>query len=223
MDNYLIYSVEDDADISQIIKATLTKQGYDLVSYPDGETFLDAFGKKKPNMVLLDLMLPGVQGKDILREIRRDRKNDDIQVIIISAKTLLIDKVDGLDLGADDYIEKPFDLLELMSRVNAHARRNKCVDTITIHDLTLNIKNGSLTHGDALVGLTPSEYKVLSMLFKEQGKVVTREELAKVLYDDGTKANSRAIDMYVKSIRQKIGDRNQDFIISVYGSGYKIL
>lgn len=223
MDNYLIYSVEDDADISQIIRATLTKQGYDLVSFPDGESFLDAFGKKKPNMVLLDLMLPGVQGKDILKEIRRDRKNDDIQVIIISAKTLLLDKVDGLDLGADDYIEKPFDLLELMSRVNAHARRNKSIDTISIGDLTLDLKNSLLRKKDVMIELTPSEYKVLTLLFEEQGKVVNRERIAKVLYGDPNKANSRAIDMYVKSIRQKIGDRNQDLIVSVYGSGYKIL
>lgn len=223
MDNYLIYSVEDDADIAHIINATLTKQGYEVVTFADGESFLDAFGEKKPNMVLLDMMLPGVQGKDILKSLRSDHANDDIQILIISAKTLLMDKVDGLDLGADDYIEKPFDLLELMSRVNAHARRNRVTDTITIGDLLLDLRNETLHRKNVLIPLTPSEYKVTALLFKKEGRVVTREQMANVLYDDITKADRRTIDMYVKSIRHKIGDKNQSLIVSVYGSGYKIV
>jgi two-component system alkaline phosphatase synthesis response regulator PhoP len=223
MEPYLIDSVEDDADIAHIINATLTKQGYEVKTFPDGESFLDDFGKKKPNMVLLDMMLPGVQGKDILKEIRKDHTNDDIQVIIISAKTMIMDKVDGLDLGADDYIEKPFDLMELMSRVNAHARRNKAVETIAIGSLTLDLENHVLKKKGNLIDLTPSEYKVAELLFKEEGKTVTREQLASVLYDDITKSDSRTLDMHIKSIRAKIGDKDQDFIVSVYGSGYKIL
>lgn len=223
MEPYLIDSVEDNADIAHIINATLTKQGYEVKTFPDGESFLDDFGKKKPNMVLLDMMLPGVQGKDILKEIRKDHTNDDIQVIIISAKTMIMDKVDGLDLGADDYIEKPFDLMELMSRVNAHARRNKAVETIAIGSLTLDLENHVLKKKGNLIDLTPSEYKVAELLFKEEGKTVTREQLASVLYDDITKSDSRTLDMHIKSIRAKIGDKDQDFIVSVYGSGYKIL
>lgn len=223
MEPYLIDSVEDDADIAHIINATLTKQGYEVKTFPDGESFLDDFGEKKPNMVLLDMMLPGVQGKDILKEIRKDHVNDDIQVIIISAKTMIMDKVDGLDLGADDYIEKPFDLMELMSRVNAHARRNKAVEAIAIGSLTLDLENRILKKKGNLIDLTPSEYKVAELLFKEEGKTVTREQLASVLYDDITKSDSRTLDMHIKSIRAKIGDKDQDFIVSVYGSGYKIL
>ena len=180
MEPYLIDSVEDDADIAHIINATLTKQGYEVKTFPDGESFLDDFGEKKPNMVLLDMMLPGVQGKDILKEIRKDHVNDDIQVIIISAKTMIMDKVDGLDLGADDYIEKPFDLMELMSRVNAHARRNKAVEAIAIGSLTLDLENRILKKKGNLIDLTPSEYKVAELLFKEEGKTVTREQLASV-------------------------------------------
>ena len=123
MNNYLIYSIEDDEDISYIIKATLEKQGYKVKSFPDGESFLDAFKIEKPNFILLDMMLPKIQGKDLLRYLRNDPNNDDIQIIIVSANRLTIDKIDGLDLGADDYIAKPFDLLELISRVNAKARR----------------------------------------------------------------------------------------------------
>ena len=222
MEKYLIYSVEDDQDIGHIINATLTKQGYEVITFPDGESFLDAFALRKPNMILLDLMLPGIQGKDLRKEIRSKKANDDIQVLIISAKNLPIDKVDGLDLGADDYIEKPFDLLELMSRVNAHARRNRQPDSIQIGDLHLDLSSNSLTKKDQDIELTPSEAKIIVLLFKNAGKVVTRQQIAEELYGDPAKEDSRTIDMHIKSIRAKIGDRNQEVILSVYGSGYKI-
>lgn len=222
MDKYLIYSVEDDQDIAHIINATLTKQGYEVVTFPDGESFLDAFADKKPNMVLLDMMLPGIQGKDLLKEIRSTHANDDIEVIIISAKTLTMDKVDGLDLGADDYIEKPFDLLELMSRVNAHARRNKVADVIEFSQLSLDLQSNSLRKGDNHIELTNSEMKVLRLLALNIGKVVTRQAISIELYGDPSRADSRTIDMHIKSIRSKIGDKDQSVILSVYGSGYKI-
>jgi two-component system alkaline phosphatase synthesis response regulator PhoP len=222
MEPYLIYSIEDDTDIAHIIEVTLSKQGYEVKVFPTGEAFLDAFTIRKPNMVLLDMMLPGIQGKDVLKEIRKDHANDDIQVIIVSARTMTMDKVDGLDLGADDYIDKPFDLMELMSRVNAHARRNKSVPQITIGSLNLDLENHILRKKNAIIDLTPSEYKVVELLFKEEGKTVTREQLAITLYSDITKADSRTLDMHIKSIRAKIGDKDQNIIVSVYGSGYKI-
>lgn len=222
LEKYLIYSVEDDQDIGHIINATLSKQGYEVITFPDGESFLDAFALRKPKMILLDLMLPGIQGKDLLKEIRSKKANDDIQVLIISAKNLPIDKVDGLDLGADDYIEKPFDLLELMSRVNAHARRNRCLDAIEVGDLRLDLSADSLTKKDENIELTPSEFKIIVLLFKNAGKVVTRQQIAEELYGDSAKEDSRTIDMHIKSIRAKIGDKDQNLILSVYGSGYKI-
>ncbi len=120
---YLIYSVEDDKNISHLIHVALTKQGYAVESFSDGESFLKRFKEKKPHLILLDLMLPNIQGEELLKKIREDDTHDDIQIIIISAKSMLMDKIDGLDSGADDYIEKPFDILELMSRVNAKSRR----------------------------------------------------------------------------------------------------
>jgi two-component system alkaline phosphatase synthesis response regulator PhoP len=222
LEKYLIYSVEDDQDIGHIINATLSKQGYEVITFPDGESFLDAFALRKPKMILLDLMLPGIQGKDLLKEIRSKKANDDIQVLIISAKNLPIDKVGGLDLGADDYIEKPFDLLELMSRVNAHARRNRCLDAIEVGDLRLDLSADSLTKKDENIELTPSEFKIIVLLFKNAGKVVTRQQIAEELYGDSAKEDSRTIDMHIKSIRAKIGDKDQNLILSVYGSGYKI-
>ena len=108
----IIYSVEDDVDIARIINKTLTKQGYQVYSFQDGKSFIDAFNKQKPDLVLLDLMLPDMNGNDIIKYIRNDIENNEVEIIIISAKRMLMDKVEGLDLGADDYLEKPFDLLE---------------------------------------------------------------------------------------------------------------
>ena len=222
MNDYLIYSIEDDEDIAYIIKATLTKQGYDVVSFPDGESFLDTFKTKKPDMILLDMMLPKIQGKEILKLIRNDFSNNDIQIIIVSANGMTIDKVDGLDLGADDYIAKPFDLLELISRVNAKARRATQNKSLTFHDLTLNPSSKTLYRDNERIDLTSLEYKLLVFLLKNKNRVVSKKEIALELYNDETKEESRTICMLIKSIRKKIGDNDQKIIVSRYGIGYLI-
>ncbi len=222
MNDYLIYSIEDDEDIAYIIKATLTKQGYDVVSFPDGESFLETFKTKKPDMILLDMMLPKIQGKEILKLIRNDFSNNDIQIIIVSANGMTIDKVDGLDLGADDYIAKPFDLLELISRVNAKARRAIQNKSLAFHDLTLNPSSKTLYRDNERIDLTSLEYKLLVFLLKNKNRVVSKKEIALELYNDETKEESRTIGMLIKSIRKKIGDNDQKIIVSRYGIGYLI-
>lgn len=223
MNNYLIYSIEDDEDISYIIKATLEKQGYKVKSFPDGESFLDAFKIEKPNLILLDMMLPKIQGKDLLRYIRNDPNNDDIQIIIVSANKLTIDKIDGLDLGADDYIAKPFDLLELISRVNAKARRflNQ-KKSVAFKDFVINFDNKTLTKNGVFIDLTNSEFKVFALLVKNRNRVVSKKEIAVELYNDENKENNRTITMLIKSIRKKIDDKDQTIINSRYGIGYII-
>ncbi len=222
MNDYLIYSIEDDEDIAYIIKATLTKQGYDVVSFPDGESFLETFKTKKPDMILLDMMLPKIQGKEILKLIRNDFSNNDIQIIIVSANGMTIDKVDGLDLGADDYIAKPFDLLELISRVNAKARRAIQNKSLAFHDLILNPSSKTLYRDNERIDLTFLEYKLLVFLLKNKNRVVSKKEIALELYNDETKEESRTIGMLIKSIRKKIGDNDQKIIVSRYGIGYLI-
>lgn len=223
MNNYLIYSIEDDEDISYIIKATLEKQGYKVKSFPDGESFLDAFKIEKPNLILLDMMLPKIQGKDLLRYLRNDPNNDDIQIIIVSANKLTIDKIDGLDLGADDYIAKPFDLLELISRVNAKARRflNQ-KKSVAFKDFVINFDNKTLTKNSVFIDLTNSEFKVFALLVKNRNRVVSKKEIAVELYNDENKENNRTITMLIKSIRKKIDDKDQTIINSRYGIGYII-
>ena len=223
MNNYLIYSIEDDEDISYIIKATLEKQGYKVKSFPDGESFLDAFKIEKPNLILLDMMLPKIQGKDLLRYLRNDPNNDDIQIIIVSANKLTIDKIDGLDLGADDYIAKPFDLLELISRVNAKARRfHNQKKSVAFKDFVINFDNKTLTKNSVFIDLTNSEFKVFALLVKNRNRVVSKKEIAVELYNDENKENNRTITMLIKSIRKKIDDKDQTIINSRYGIGYII-
>lgn len=223
MNNYLIYSVEDDVEIAHVINLTLTKQGYNIESFYDGESFLTAFSQQKPDMILLDMMLPGIQGKDLLKYIRKDAANDSIQIIIISANRLVVDKVDGLDLGADDYIEKPFDLLELMSRVSARSRRaNKPISTIVIGSYTLDLDSHSLKKNGQIIELTSSEFKIANLLFENRGKVITRKKISYTLCGDERMVKTKTIDMHIKSLRKKLGDSDYKFIVSLYGSGYLI-
>ena len=166
----LIYSVEDDVNISKIIAITLRKQGYEVISFQDGTSFLEAFKTRKPDLVLLDLMLPDIDGFDIIRKLRADKENDDVDIMIVSAKSQVIDKVDGLDLGADDYLEKPFDILELISRVNAKFRRTKKQTRITIDKVTIDFDRRTCVSDGKDVSLTNAEFTILYELMKASDK-----------------------------------------------------
>lgn len=217
----LVYSLEDDVDIALIINKALTKQGFDVHTFYNGNDFLKAFNQEKPQIVLLDLMLPDISGLDILRTIRKNSENEDIHIIIISAKHLPMDKVEGLDLGADDYVEKPFDVLELMSRVEAHARRLRQKSNITYKDITLDLNKRECHIGEEKIILTNKEFEILSLLLKNPENVVTREELFKCIWDTDKIVESRTLDMHIKSLRNKLGDKGQ-MIKSIYGVGYKV-
>ena len=219
--NYLIYSVEDDKNISHLINVALSKQGYVVESFYDGESFFRRFKEQKPNLILLDMMLPNIQGGEILKVIRDNEENDDIQIIIVSANRMVMDKVDGLDLGADDYIEKPFDILELMSRVNSKARRFFKKQRIVRGNLILDIKKHEFYKDDVLIELTNKEFEIIELLMKKNGEVVSREELFNRIWGNDV-LESRTIDMHIKALRQKINDTDGSIIKSVYGIGYKI-
>ena len=219
--NYLIYSIEDDKNISHLINVALSKQGYIVESFYDGESFLKRFKEQKPNLILLDMMLPNIQGSEILKTIRDDESNDEIQIIIVSANRLVMDKVDGLDLGADDYIEKPFDILELMSRVNSKVRRFQKKQRIVRGDLILDISKHEFYKNEQLIELTNKEFEILKLLLKKNGDVLSREEIFNAIWGSGV-LESRTIDMHVKALRNKIDDNDGTIIKTVYGIGYKI-
>ncbi len=218
--SFLIYSIEDDKDIAQIINKTLLKQGYDVRTFNNGKDFFQAFNIKKPDLILLDLMLPDISGLDILKEIRKDNENEDIDIIIVSAKHMLVDKVEGLDLGADDYIEKPFDLLELMSRVNAKLRRHKKIKRhLDFGNLILDQDKRECYFNHKLIDLTNKEFDILMTLALNNNKVLNREEIFKNVWGTSFGFETRTLDMHIKSIRKKTND---DLIKTIYGVGYKV-
>ena len=220
--NYLIYSVEDDKNISHLLKVALSKQGYIVESFNDGESFIDRFKEQKPNLILLDMMLPNIQGDEILKKIREDDENDDIQIIIVSANKMVMDKVDGLDLGADDYIEKPFDIMELISRVNSKARRFYKKQRLIRGNFILDSKKHEFYKDNELIELTNKEFQIMELLMKRNGEVVSREDIFNHIWGNNGVLESRTIDMHVKSLRSKINDEDGSIIKSVYGIGYKV-
>ena len=220
--NYLIYSVEDDKNIAHLLKVALSKQGYTVLSFNDGESFIERFKEQKPNLILLDMMLPNIQGDEILKMIREDDENDDIQIIIVSANKMVMDKVDGLDLGADDYIEKPFDIMELISRVNSKARRFYKKQRLIRGNFILDSKKHEFYKDNELIELTNREFQIMELLMKRNGEVVSREDIFNHIWGNNGVLESRTIDMHVKSLRSKINDEDGSIIKSVYGIGYKV-
>lgn len=219
----IIYSVEDDVDIARIINKTLTKQGYQVYSFPDGKSFIEAFNKQKPDLVLLDLMLPDMNGNDIIKFIRNDIENNEVEIIIISAKRMLMDKVEGLDLGADDYLEKPFDLLELMSRVNARLRRHQNKNILIYNNLKVDLQKHLVFLDDKEITCTNKEFDILTYLLQRKGQAVSRDDLLTFLWgDNNSDYESRTIDVHIKSLRAKLNDNDGSIIQTIYGIGYKI-
>lgn len=219
--SYLIYSVEDDENISNIIKLTLQKQGYEVCVFSDGKSFFEAFQNKKPDLILLDMMLPDISGNEIITAIRNNSMNNNIRIIVISAKSMIIDKVEGLDLGADDYISKPFDLLELISRVNVQKRRQENYTLYTIGDLEVDIKKRKVLKNGINIPLTKKEFDILSLLLLKHDEVVTREELIKHIWGSEFEYETRTVDMHIKEIRKKLGAEGKR-IETIYGVGFMV-
>lgn len=217
----LIYSVEDDEDISLIINKTLTKQGFTVKSFENGKKFLEQFKLETPDIVLLDLMLPDMSGSDIIKKIRSNQKYDNVHIIVVSAKHMTMDKVENLDLGADDYIEKPFDLLELMSRVEAHARRLRKSNLIKIGDIELDIAKRECIYQNKPVDLTVKEFDILLLLAKNAPNVLSRDQLFEEIWNTNQIVESRSLDMHIKTLKSKLNDDGK-LIKSIYGIGYKL-
>lgn len=220
---YLIYSLEDDEDIAHLISMVLTKQGYTVKSFEKGEVLLDAIKEKRPHMLLLDLMLPTISGLEVLKTIRSQKTYDDLLVIIVSAKSLLVDRLEGIDLGADDYISKPFDVMELIARVNAKFRRIKGDRLKTIGDFSIDFDQHVVIKEGKTIELTPKEFDILSLLVKANGAVVSRKAILSEIWGSEVALETRTIDMHVQSLRKKLHDPRGALIATVFGVGYKII
>ena len=223
-----ILIVDDDNNIAELISLYLTKECYDTKIVNDGEQALIAFEHYKPNMLLLDLMLPGIDGYQVCREIRA---KSDVPIIMLSAKGEVFDKVLGLELSADDYILKPFDSKELVARVKAVLRRFqpakpeayasvniKCVE---YPGLIVNLSNYSVTYDGQQIDMPPKELELLYFLASSPNQVFTREQLLDNIWGYEYVGDTRTVDVHVKRLREKIKDKPTWRIATVWGIGYK--
>lgn len=217
----LIYSIEDDENIGYVINKTLTNSGYDVKTFVSSTPFYKELDKQIPDVLLLDIMLPGESGLEVLEKIRKDSRYSNIYVIIVSAKDSEFDKVTGLDLGADDYIAKPFSILELTSKINAVFRRFKDKEVLRCRDISLYINERKCKKGDEEISLTQKEFDLFKYLLERKPNVVKKEDAINDIWGADYGA-TRTIDMHIKSLRQKIQDKDNSIIVTLHGIGYRI-
>ena len=215
-----ILILEDDSSIGRLEVSALTKVGHEVTLTSTGAEFFAAFNRARPDLVILDLMLPDTSGEAVLKAIRQEPANNAIPVVIVSAKNLLSDRIANLDMGADDYIEKPFDILEFLARINARLRNIKDDPLVQVAGFTLNEPAHRITYRDQELKLTSSEYTLLAHLIKRAGTAVSRSELVQVLWGPDRALETRTIDIHMNNIRRKIDDTQGQIIKTIYGVGY---
>ena len=223
-----ILIVDDDENIAELISLYLTKECFETMIVGDGESALETIKTFEPNLILLDLMLPGIDGYEVCRNVRA---TSGTPIIMLSAKGEIFDKVLGLELGADDYMEKPFDSKELVARVKAVLRRYKAVPTapapkdntkkVSYTDLTINLTNYSVMYKGNNIEMPPKELELLYFLASSPNQVFTREQLLDQIWGYEYIGDTRTVDVHVKRIREKISDHSQWRLSTVWGIGYK--
>ncbi len=222
----LIYIVEDDKNIRELEEYALTNAGYTVKTFSDGGAVVESCIKDKPDLILLDIMLPVEDGISILKRLRKTSSTENIPVIMVSAKDSEIDKVKGLDSGADDYVTKPFGVMELMSRIKALLRRSsknheEVKKIITCDNLTIDESRHKVFVMEEECVLTYKEYELLKYLIKNRGIVLTRNVLIEEVWGFDYQGESRTVDMHIKTLRKKLGTAG-DMIKTVRNVGYTI-
>jgi len=211
--------VEDEPKLATLLAECLAKDDFQTSTYTDGTEALDQFNKELPDLILLDLMLPGTDGMTICREIR---KHSTVPIIMLTARVEEIDRLLGLEIGADDYICKPYSPREVVARVKAVLRRSTSTET-TVSGFKLEEEQATVTINGESCTLTHVELGLLKTMVAHPGRIYNREQLMHRIYTDGRVVSDRTIDSHVKKLRQKLKtlDSEQDYIQSVYGIGYK--
>ena len=218
----LIYIVEDDKNISEIESFSLKNAGHETKEFADGKSFSRELMEKKPDLILLDVMLPDEDGLTILKKLRERRETRMIPVIMVTAKTTELDKVKGLDNGADDYMNKPFGVMELVSRVKALLRRVGDQDSekiMRIGDLVIDDEKRKVFVEDKPVELTYKEYELLHYLAQNQEIVLPRDSIMEHIWHANCEIESRTLDVHIKTLRHKLGDAGK-YIKTVRNVGY---
>lgn len=220
----MIFCVEDDSNIRELVVYTLESTGFQARGFEDGSSFLEALALETPELVLLDIMLPGEDGLEILKKLKNSSKTKDIPVIMVTAKGSEYDKVVGLDSGADDYVTKPFGMMELISRIKAVLRRSgKQQDKtkLTVGEISLDTKKHEVKVDGENVVLTLKEFELLEKLMRNQGIVLTRDQLLTEIWGYDFDGETRTVDVHIRTLRQKLGEQGS-LVKTVRGVGYRI-
>lgn len=219
----MIYYVEDDDSIRELVVYTLSQMGMETRGFASAEEFWPAVTREIPDLILLDVMLPGEDGLQILSRLRGERETAEVPVMMITAKDTEFDKVKGLDLGADDYLAKPFGMAELIARVRARLRRavpKANEDVLTLGGITLDRRAHTVQANGESVALTPKEYDLLRLLMENRGMALSREQLLERVWDYGYDGGTRTVDVHVQTLRAKLGECG-GAIETVRGVGYR--
>ena len=219
----MIYYVEDDLNIRDLVVYTLRQTGLEARGFSAAGPFFSALQETTPELVLLDIMLPGEDGLQILKQLRASSQTADIPVIMITARDTEYDTVVGLDAGADDYIAKPFGLMELVARVKAMLRRMTAkmdAESVTVNDLTVDARRHVVTVSGEPVQLTLKEFDLLRFLMENRSVAFTREKLLERVWDLGYGGGTRTVDVHVQTLRQKLGAAGS-MVETVRGVGYR--
>ena len=221
-----VFCVEDDTNIRELIEYTLKASSFSPRGFEDARHFFEALSDERPNLILLDIMLPDMDGMEILTELKKNADTSDIPVIMLTAKGGRFDKIKGLDSGADDYITKPFDVLELISRINAVLRRSNNIDrakpsNITYENISINVESRTVNVSGESVILTYKEFELLYHLISNRGIVLTRDRLMNEIWGTDFEGETRTVDVHIRTLRQKLGEAGE-CIVTVRNVGYKV-
>ncbi len=220
-----IYCVEDDSSIRELLEYTLRSSGFDVRGFENASDFMTALSGSLPSLVLLDIMLPDRDGMQVLHELRSRNETKSVPVILLTAKGGRLDKIKGLDGGADDYITKPFDVLELVSRINAVLRRTSAPDanqkaSLQYKDVEIDTGSRTVTVAGTPVALTFKEFELLYYLVSNKGIVLSRDKLMNEVWGTDFEGETRTVDVHIRTLRQKLGSAGE-YIVTVRNVGYK--
>ena len=219
-----VFIVEDEPDLRDTLTYNFENEGFTVMSFSNGESFLESLTKNKPNLVILDLMLPGVSGLDVCRELRSDDNLNDIAVVMLTAKSEEIDRIVGFELGADDYVTKPFSVRELILRVKVLLKKRLENSTneqiLAFGPITMNLDAHDVVVDGENIILTALEFKLLKHLLNRKGRVQTRDQLLGDVWGYSSEVTTRTVDTHIKRLREKLG-KPGDLIQTIRGVGYR--
>ena len=221
----LILIIEDEKDIAAAIEYNLKKEGFRIAKAADGKAGLKLVRQRKPDLILLDLMLPTIDGLSVCKQLKADKTTTNIPIIMLTAKGEEVDKVVGLELGADDYLAKPFGMRELIARIKTVLKRvqpaSLTTDSLKFPGLEINLEQHKVIVAGKEVELTAKEFALLHYLTLNQGRVINREKLLDEVWGIEVAIETRTVDVHIKKLREKLGKKVGNYLITLRGVGYK--